>query len=990
MPSFCLCRFAHALSAALIVTAVHPKSSVFGQDVYVGPCQAETCNSTDDGVDVIIGSILPVQGSQGSKECVQKLTTGILSMWQVAEMVRWAVDLVNNDAKLLPDIRLGYNIKDGCSMLDASLQAAVAFVNSGHEICSGDETNAGSAPVIGIVGPAYSSHSQPTAKLLRLFKLPLVSPASTSSALDDKCRFPNFFRTIPSDSLQAKALVAISLKYGWKYISVIYSSDAYGINGAKSFRNAAVKSGICIALFQDIHPLKAYPSEEKRTLHYKKIMRQLLADDAPHGTHYRRAKVVLLWLIDPEAKEWLRLAEEDPEMRKANFTILAVSDWSTIPDPIKNVSLANGALGLAYSLKQPATITRYLQSLRLKPKRRGENPWLPRVYSEIYGCNLRASCANLTLGNLHKLAKKKGEFASSISAFVPGTVDAVFALAHALDATLTHMAHTEPACKNDRRKCIPKLTIPTGRDLFQKELRKVRFLSPVTRRHVGFVSGNPIEAIYEYYNVRRSGTEHRWVSGFGQCDTLAFNKNNNISNYCDSDTRKLTVNETNDSLSDDLLSCLNLSSKKLIFNDGTERPPTSACSASCKKAQIATVTNQQGQPRQPSALPCCWTCIDCAAQMYSRGQFASCQACPSISRVNANGTGCEKLPVERWKNDQDAAIPLVIISIATAAVMLCIVAWLIASGLAIAMPMKKSMSLLTLLLMSFSCVGTLLFGAAPSKVSCVASHLIYSISLVTPFLPGLVFAFYHMTSFAAAIAARKIIPANERNDEKLDDDGDAEEESSMSKDLFLLVSTDRRRWAVLAGLLGIIMVILAIVIAVDVPSQRENVTAHQQRIIWCPASNVMVTAVVIMIGVVLATGMLSLVAERISQNVSTRLVTMETHQFLSACLFFIPIFLAIVVASFTIYAVMDDVRHKLATLLYALVASQITFFFSLFASRLLYLRNHRVLVLERILNDGEVKQLVLFPEVEDTNRTTAPLSSINLFIHENSTAVSTA
>ena len=42
------------------------------------------------------------------------------------------------------------------------------------------------------------------ANLLRLFRIPQISPASTAKALSDKTRFELFARTVPPDTFQVK------------------------------------------------------------------------------------------------------------------------------------------------------------------------------------------------------------------------------------------------------------------------------------------------------------------------------------------------------------------------------------------------------------------------------------------------------------------------------------------------------------------------------------------------------------------------------------------------------------------------------------------------------------------------------------------------------------------------------------------------------------------------------------------------------------------
>ena len=55
------------------------------------------------------------------------------------------------------------------------------------------------------------------ANLLRLFRIPQISPASTAKALSDKTRFELFARTVPPDTFQVtQSLVSIEKQFNFE------------------------------------------------------------------------------------------------------------------------------------------------------------------------------------------------------------------------------------------------------------------------------------------------------------------------------------------------------------------------------------------------------------------------------------------------------------------------------------------------------------------------------------------------------------------------------------------------------------------------------------------------------------------------------------------------------------------------------------------------------------------------------------------------------
>ena len=79
-----------------------------------------------------------------------------------------------------------------------------------------------------IIGPTSSVIALSTLELITSADVIACSPTASSLALDD---FPDnglFFRTVPSDSMQASAIVTIAEQTGLRSVAVVYVDDAYG------------------------------------------------------------------------------------------------------------------------------------------------------------------------------------------------------------------------------------------------------------------------------------------------------------------------------------------------------------------------------------------------------------------------------------------------------------------------------------------------------------------------------------------------------------------------------------------------------------------------------------------------------------------------------------------------------------------------------------------------------------------------------------------
>ena len=104
-----------------------------------------------------------------------------------------------------------------------------------------------------VVGTLDSTEAISLAHNLREYMMPQLEAAATSPLLSNRVNFPFFSRVVPSDSEQINAMVMLLHRYGWRYIQVIHSRDAYGRSGAMMFRNTAAQKGICVAATHEVH-----------------------------------------------------------------------------------------------------------------------------------------------------------------------------------------------------------------------------------------------------------------------------------------------------------------------------------------------------------------------------------------------------------------------------------------------------------------------------------------------------------------------------------------------------------------------------------------------------------------------------------------------------------------------------------------------------------------------------------------------------------------
>ena len=87
----------------------------------------------------------------------------------------FAVDEINRNSKLLPNISLGYHLYDSCSNLGISLRAALSMTGGSGEPFQLNESCNGKPPVLGIVGDTSSTRTIAISSIASLYRVPMVS-----------------------------------------------------------------------------------------------------------------------------------------------------------------------------------------------------------------------------------------------------------------------------------------------------------------------------------------------------------------------------------------------------------------------------------------------------------------------------------------------------------------------------------------------------------------------------------------------------------------------------------------------------------------------------------------------------------------------------------------------------------------------------------------------------------------------------------------------
>uniref|UniRef100_A0A6I8QL48 G-protein coupled receptors family 3 profile domain-containing protein n=1 Tax=Xenopus tropicalis TaxID=8364 RepID=A0A6I8QL48_XENTR len=178
-----------------------------------------------------------------AKFCSSKFTVGATVNFPLRNFVNFqqlqalifAVEEINNNPNILPNITLGFQAYDSWKPHHMKWRP---FFQS-HVIYK-----------FRVVSPNISVVFQQ------------VSHFSTSPVLSDKRMFPSFFRTVPSDMFQSQGLAKLVLHFGWTWIGLLALDNDYGQQGIQLVKQELIKAGACIAFSENI--LMSQPDRNAR------------------------------------------------------------------------------------------------------------------------------------------------------------------------------------------------------------------------------------------------------------------------------------------------------------------------------------------------------------------------------------------------------------------------------------------------------------------------------------------------------------------------------------------------------------------------------------------------------------------------------------------------------------------------------------------------------------------------------------------------------
>lgn len=631
--------------------------------------------------DFLVGALFPVHRPPYTR---QNISRACGETWerpgiQRLEAALHTVDEINARTDLLPNSKLGIQVRDSCWFSPIALEQASHFIQQSawtdveyreqpypyeRQTTEGCEEEEVAKNLVAVIGPLAAAGAAEVNSLLSLFRIPEIGYSFTGQEMGLRGRMNFYVSVVPMDQAQARAMIDLVRHFNWTYVSVVYTEgDGSSQASVDEFTQRSVGRNICVSQWLGV------PASGTRQDY-------LAAVENLRKTG--RARVVVCF-CNSVTVQGLFTA-----MRTANatgeFTVVASDAWTTDAQLISGLEAeALGSLALRVHVLPDMDFEQYYTTLN--PVNNTRNPWFREFWQTWFNCSLctAGSCENPTrpkcTGN-ETLREKHSQ-----DPMVSGVKSALYMVAYALDDMLRDYCATDANVTDD---CTRKVHV-SGE-------RFVEYLRNVSKLHQGTEANKLGDGAYAF---ARYDIVNFQALGDGLYEFME------VATWSDAD--RITIYE------------------EPRWKSQDRSTPLSECGRPCSRGQIRV-------PEANTNL-CCWKCVPCGGNQYVLSEYR-CENCQEGTWPNHNLDGCDAIPQKYLQWTEKGVILVMVISALALATAACVSAVYIRYiNTPLIKASSRELSFVILVGTILSEASTFAVLAKPSPASCFAERLFPALSV---------------------------------------------------------------------------------------------------------------------------------------------------------------------------------------------------------------------------------------------------------------------
>ncbi|XP_070568438.1 metabotropic glutamate receptor 3-like [Ptychodera flava] len=619
--------------------------------------------------DLIIGGLFPLHDYSDQRQCTSLRDLGTLL--RVESMV-YAIEEINNNTDILPNITIGFEIYDTCTREATSLAQILRFLPvetfASTDTCecvtgTGTCTNGSISDVRidAVIGTEMSFTTIPAAQLLGLAHIFQISYYATSDDLSSKDRFPYFLRLSPPDKLQVQTMIDLMEFFDWSFVSLVHSDDNYGKNGQKELKAEAEAAGICIAESLEV---SAFMTADD----YDDIVQTLLRSP--------KARVLVMFVQVKEANGVLYAI--DRANASDHFILIGSDGWAASIDEIEHANrrVAAGVLKINLYSANFQIFEDYFRTLN--PSNNAKNPWFDEFWDAYLGCSDET-------GVVCSEAYGPGFSGDNSVSLV---IDSVYTFALGWEQMRRDL------CTSRDAQC-EQLIASQNKSFLMEYMLNLKFEG--ASGPIAFDENGDLMGKYDIHTIQLVGGDYQLVK-VGIWDSLG---GDNKLNFTD-----------------------NIAHWYERFPDGQVWP--SFCSVPCAPGEITI----------PREHVCCWDCVPCRSNEITTQNATKCTECEPHMWPDEDSTKCEPIPPSYIQYGDPWAIMLATLAaLGLAFSSLTLAAFIHYNNTPLVKATSRELSYIMFIGISLSYLLVYCFLAKPTTATCYINRLGFMVSFTFTYSP---------------------------------------------------------------------------------------------------------------------------------------------------------------------------------------------------------------------------------------------------------------
>ncbi|KAM7149977.1 LOW QUALITY PROTEIN: vomeronasal type-2 receptor 26-like [Macrochelys suwanniensis] len=158
----------------------------------------------------------------------------------------FAINKINQDPELLPNITLGFRIYESFFSARKTYESSFTLLSTRNGMIPNYNCDT-QDKLSAVIGGLGSETSIQMATILGIYKIPQISYGSFHTMLSDKFQFPSVYRMLPNEVPQSLGLVRLMQHFQWTWVGLIASDDDSEEKFVQTLKPMLTRNSICVA-----------------------------------------------------------------------------------------------------------------------------------------------------------------------------------------------------------------------------------------------------------------------------------------------------------------------------------------------------------------------------------------------------------------------------------------------------------------------------------------------------------------------------------------------------------------------------------------------------------------------------------------------------------------------------------------------------------------------------------------------------------------------